>query len=186
MTRPFLLATPLLVTLAACGGTEAEGGAAQVDQDAIAACDLITQADAEAILGAVTGEPDARESSGMDGERASSCMYAGTSGTLTVRAWHPYSGVEATSAALVQRLKSERADQAAEETDPAIAQFTAGMVITEYDGLGIPAALEDMRASLPNVTLHIMKPSARAYLAIDAETPELARAAADRAVARLP
>lgn len=186
MTRTVLLATALLITLAACGGTEAQDGAAQEAGDAIAACDLITKADAEAILGAVTGEPDARESSGMDGERATACMYVGTGGTLTVRAWHPYGGTEATSAALVQRLKSERADQAAAETDPAIAQFTAGMVITEYDGLGMPAALEDMRANLPNVTLHIMKPSARAYLAIDAETPELARAGAERAVARLP
>jgi hypothetical protein len=186
MTRKLLLATPLLVTLAACGGTEAQGGAAQVDEDAVAACDLLTKADAEAILGAATAEPDASEISGMDGERATSCMYAGTGGTLTVRAWHPYAGNEATSAALVQRLKSERADQAAEETDPALAQFTASMVITEYDGLGLPAALEDMRASLPNVTLHIMKPSARAYLAIDSETPERARAAAERVVARLP
>jgi hypothetical protein len=186
MTRTFLLAASLLVTFAACGGTEAEGGAARTDEDAITACDLVTSADAEAIVGPATGEPSAHEISGMDGERATSCMYPGTSGTLTVRAWHPYGGNEATSTALVQRLKSERADQAAAETDPAIAQFTASTVITEYDGLGMPAALEDMRASLGSVTLHIMKPSARAYLAIDAATPELARAAAERAVARLP
>jgi hypothetical protein len=178
----------LAIVLAACsGGADAEGSEAQAQTDAgdIVACDLITKADAEAIVGTALAEPVARALTGMDGERATSCILTGES-TLMLRVWQPYRGSETTSAAIVQRVRSERAEQAAAESDAELRKLTASTAITAFDGLSAPAALEDMRGGLGGVTLHIVDPDADVYLAVDAETPELARAVAERVLAKLP
>ena len=187
-TRPLPFPLVLAILLAACGGgADAEGTAAQVQADArnIVACDLITKADAEAILGTSLAQPVAREVTGMAGERATSCIFTGES-TLMLRVWHPYRGSETTSVALVQRVRSERADQAAAESDAELKKLTASTAITAFDELNVPAALEDMRGGLGGVTLHIVEPGADAYFAVDAETPVLARAVAERVLAKLP
>lgn len=184
--RFFPLLLLLALSVAGCGGDRAQGAAAQAEPSDIAACDLLSKADAETILGTAVSEPTPREIAGMSGERATSCIFAGDGGTLMLRAWHPYGGTESNGAELAARLRSERADQAVAESDVELRKLTESATITTYDALGIPAALEDTRTGLGGVTLHVVKPSAKAYVAISADTPERAHMAAERILARLP
>ena len=76
--------------------------------------------------------------------------------------------------------------QIAAEGDAELKKLTAAATVTVSDGLSAPAALADMRGGLGGVTLHIVVPRADVYLAVDAETPEVARAVAQRVLAKLP
>ncbi len=112
-----LAPTILVAALAACSGQEPSNAA--TDTDRIAACDLVTPADVEAVTAAPIGEPDEYSSRSYSGGSSlmSSCVYEGG---VVVRAWHPYLSGESRVDAWTAKVQAERDRAIASEKDPGL------------------------------------------------------------------
>lgn len=180
--RPLLIAVALTAVAAACGGDDPEPATMRAGAESVAACDLITEPEADAILGVAEAERSAHQSDGN-----SSCTLVGAQGAATLRVMHGYPGGESTSAAWAAELQQERRDHAVDETDPDLRNVLATVVITPLEDLGIPAAVEDLRASFGQVAVHIIKGGrGGTYLTVYADDMDTARAITEKALPRLP
>jgi hypothetical protein len=82
-----LIATALLLTLAACTSTTTGGtGATSATGSTSASCALVAKADAEAVVGAVTDTPVGTSAPAVSGvaDSASACVYRGANGVVTI------------------------------------------------------------------------------------------------------
>ncbi|MGH7575601.1 MAG: hypothetical protein ACREM1_10835 [Longimicrobiales bacterium] len=150
ITRHSLMLT-FAAALAGCGS--GESASAQDETERVSACDLVSKADIEAVIGAPVAEPS-DFSSGAGGSLMSSCAY---DTGVVVRAWNPYRSGESTSGAWAAKLEAEREKDAAKETDPEMKELRAALTakLQPIDDLGAPAALEDLREQAGQVALHV-------------------------------
>jgi hypothetical protein len=175
-----LLATALLT---ACGGGSDAPG--QADAARIAACDLVTQADIEAVTGAPVNEPDDYSSGSYSGGSSlqSSCIY--DIGVI-VRAWHPYRAEESTAAAWTARMQAERDESISSESDAQLRAAMQAIRLEPIEDLGVPAALEDTRQGLGTLALHVYASGdGGVYLSVYAADLDTARAITEKALAKL-
>src|SRR5690606_16511406 len=167
----------------------ASAQAAEERSEDLRACDLVTKAEIEEILGGAVEEPDAYETS-MGHATTSVCTFGGLAGAVLVRAWHPYHSGEPTSAAWAAKLQADRDRDLAEEDDPEMKELKeamAGVKFQPLDGLGVPAALEDMTEQAMQVAVHVVKGGkGGAYVIVHASDLETARAVVEKALARVP
>jgi hypothetical protein len=180
LRRPVTFALAAIV--AGCGGGDPEPATTRAETESVAACDLITEPEAVAILGAAEAEPRAHH-----GDGNSICTLVGAKGAVTIRLVYDYHRGESTSAAWAAELQQERREQAADETDPELKRLLATVLITPLGDLGVPAAVEDLRGSLGQVVWHVMKGGrGGTYLTVWADDMESARAITEKALPRLP
>lgn len=182
----------LAAALAACGSGDSPRASAQTAEERsedLRACDLVTKAEIEAILGGAVEEPDAYETS-MTNSTSSVCTFAGMVGGVLVRVWHPYYSGEATSAEWAAKLQADRDEDIAEEDDPEMKEMQevfAGVKFQPLDGLGVPAAFEDMTEVARQVAVHVVTGGkGGAYIVVHAGDLETARAVVEKALARVP
>jgi hypothetical protein len=171
--------------LAACGGGDSAQPSADAETENIAACNLVTKADVEAVTGSPVDEPDEYSSGDYSGGNSlmSSCAY--DNGVL-VRAWHPYRAGESTSAAWTAKVQAERDESVADETDPDLRAALQEIELQPVDDLGAPAALEDMREGAGMLALHVYASGkGGVYFSVYAFDPETARAVTEKALAKL-
>lgn len=176
--RTILPATLLLAALGGCGGNDSNAAASQAEQERVIACDLITTAEAESLLGVAAAEPDSYES-----DTASVCTFVGANDAVTLRVWHPFHGGGSSPAEWVSRLKEERAEAMESESDPDLKRALAEVRIVPYDRLGVTAAREDI---FDQIALHALKGgSGGVYLSVYASGLDLAHGAAEAALAKI-
>jgi hypothetical protein len=175
----------------ACGGPADAPTTQEIapEESPIRACALLTENEWTEVLGTKEAEPseeNLRVTSVTPNRFKSSCLLAGERGWAIIFVERPYVTRAGSSEALADTLRGYQQEPAARR-DSRLYPELQGKTIAAYDGLGMPAVtLTPAETDMQSAILLVRQTGITTGLRVEADTIEMARLIAEKALGRLP
>lgn len=189
--HPHLALVAVAALTVACGGrTDAPTSKEIASEDSpVRSCALLTQNEWTEVLGTKEAEPseeNLRVTSTAPNRFKSSCLLAGEKGWATIFVERPYITRVGSSAALADTLRGYQQNPATRR-DSRLYPELQGKTIEPYEGLGMPAVtLTPSGTQMQSAILVVRQTGITTGLRVEADTIEMARLIAMKALGRLP
>ncbi len=189
--HPHLALVAVAALTVACGGRTDAPKSQEIapEESPVRACSLLTENEWTEVLGTKETEPseeNLRVTSTTPNRFKSSCLLAGEKGWAIIFVERPYVTRSGSSAALADTLRGYQQNPATRR-DSRLYPELQGKTIEPYEGLGMPAAtLTPSGTQMQSAILVVRQTGITTGLRVEADTIEMARLIAMKALGRLP